>query len=342
MSVKRKAFGMLASGEEAQLFILEAGEFRATLSDYGATLISFFIPKGKGGYDDVLLGTSTLAGLTSKHPFFGVTVGRYANRIGKAEFTLNGKHYPLAKNDGENHLHGGLHGFNTYLWDAKTFSSKGASSVRFSRRSPDGEEGYPGNLDVAVTFTLDPSGKLSILYQAKTDAETFINLTNHAYFNLKGEGVGTILDHELCLKASSYLPVSASLIPLGDPAPVAGSPFDFQSPKLLGKDIEAAGGYDHNFCIDRGGPGLVQFATVREPASGRHMTVATSLPGVQLYTGNWLEGSLGKRNASYVKHSGFCLETQYYPDTPNKSSYPSALIRPGQHWEEETVYSFSV
>jgi Galactose mutarotase and related enzymes len=341
MSVQKKFFGTLATGEEASLFILKEGEISVTLTDYGATLVSVLLPDGRGGYDDVLLGCSTLGGYTGKHPFFGVTVGRYANRIGGARFSLNGKDYQLAKNDGGvNHLHGGTKGFNTFVWKAETARVRSGSAVRFTRTSPDGEEGYPGKLDVAVTFSLNKEGALSIAYEARTDADTICNLTNHAYFNLKGEGRGDILDHELSIAASKYLTVDSGLIPSGAPASVEGTAFDFRTMKLIGQDIEAAGGYDHNFCLDRSGPGLVDIAEVREPKSGRRLITSTTLPGVQLYTGNWLAGSVGKRGSVYIKHSGFCLETQLYPDTPNKSSYPTALLKPGEVWAQETVYRF--
>jgi aldose 1-epimerase len=338
MSIERKHFGTLASGEDAQLFVLKAGELVVTLSDYGATLVSILVPSGRGGRDDILLGASTLSGYTAKHPFFGVTVGRYANRIGKSRFSLNGKEYALAANDGANHLHGGLKGFNTFVWKAESSEAAGGAAVKFSRTSPDGEEGYPGELDIAVTFTLSPNGALSIAYEAESKADTVVNFTNHAYFNLKGEGCGTILDHELKLACSSYLPVDSTLIPLGEASPVAGGPFDFGTPKPIGRDIAAAGGYDHNFIIDRKGPGLVEFAEAKEPKSGRRLTAATTLPGVQFYSGNFLAGSAGKRGGVYDKHGGFCLETQLYPDSPNKPSYPSCKLSPGQTWSHETLY----
>jgi aldose 1-epimerase len=340
MSIERKSFGLLANGEEAQLFIVEEGELRVTLTDYGATLVSLLLPDGRGGSDDVLLGCSTLSGYTGKHPFYGVTVGRYANRIGGSRFSLGGKAYPLAANDGANHLHGGIKGFNTFVWKAEASEGPKGSAVKFTRRSPDGEEGYPGNLDLEVTFTLDKGGALSIAYAARSDAETVVNLTNHAYFNLRGEGRGLILDHELKLACSSYLPVDASLIPLGDPLPVAGGAFDFRQAKKIGRDIGAAGGYDHCFILDGKGPGLVDFAEVREPLTGRRMTAATTLPGVQLYSGNFLAGSAGKRGSVYEKHGGFCLETELFPDSPNKPAYPTSRLLPGGLWAHETVYRF--
>jgi aldose 1-epimerase len=342
MSILRKEFGLLATGEETSLFVLREGDIAVTLSDYGATLVSILLPDGRGGEDDVLLGCSTLDGYTGKHPFFGVTVGRYANRIAGGRFSLGGKDYSLALNDGANHLHGGSKGFNTFVWKADASKGRKGSSVQFSRMSPDGEEGYPGRLEVSVTYTLSKDGALSISYEARTDAETIVNLTNHAYFNLKGEGRGLILDHELKLAASAYLPVDSGLIPKGEAVDVAGTPFDFRAPKPIGRDIAAAGGYDHCFIIDRKAPGLVECADVREPTTGRRMKTSTTLPGVQLYTGNFLEGTIGKRGSVYPKHGGFCLETELYPDSPNHSSYPSSRLLPGQVWAHETVYSFSI
>ena len=257
-----------------------------------------------------------------------------------ARFSLGGKEYPLFANDGPNQLHGGLKGFNTYVWKAESSESARGPALRFTRRSPDGEEGYPGNLDLSIAFTLAKDGALDIAYEARTDAPTVLNLTNHSYFNLKGEGRGLILDHELKLACSSYLPVDSVLIPKGDPAPVAGGPFDFRSPKKIGRDIGAVGGYDHCFILDRKGAGLVEFAEVKEPSTGRRLTAATTLPGVQFYSGNFLAGTIGKRGSVYEKHGGFCLETQLYPDSPNKSSYPSCVLLPGQVWAHETVYHF--
>jgi aldose 1-epimerase len=340
MSIERKPFGLLASGEECSLFILKSDDIAVTLSDYGATLVSILLPDGRGGRDDVLLGASTLSGYAAKHPFFGVTVGRYANRIAKGRFTLGGKTYALAVNDGQNHLHGGLKGFNTFVWKAEASEGNSGAVVKFTRTSPDGEEGYPGSLTVDVSFTLGRGGALSISYAARTDAETVVNLTNHAYFNLKGEGKGTILDHELSLACSSYLPVDPGLIPMGEAVPVDGGPFDFRKAKPIGRDIEAAGGYDHCFVIDRKAPGLADFAEIREPATGRRMTAATTLPGVQLYSGNFLSAVAGKRGSVYEKHGGFCLETELYPDSPNRPSFPSARLAPGEAWTHETLYRF--
>jgi aldose 1-epimerase len=340
MSIEKKSFGLLASGEETSLFILKAGEITATLTDYGASLVSILLPNRRGEKDDILLGCSTLSGYAQNHPYFGVTVGRYANRIGGSRFSISGKEYSLAANNGVNHLHGGIKGFNTFVWKAEGFDAANGPTLKFSRTSPDGEEGYPGTLDVSVTFILGSDGALSISYEARTDAETIVNLTNHAYFNLRGEGSGHILDHELSLACSKYLPVNSDLIPTGDPIPVAGGPFDFRVPKKIGRDITLAGGYDHCYVLDRAGPGLVDCADVREPISGRRMTVSTSLPGVQLYTGNSLAAVPGKRGSVYERHGGFCLETQLYPDSPNKPSYPTSRLVPGQIWAHVTVYRF--
>lgn len=340
MSIDRKQFGVLANGEDAQLFIVKSGDIAVTLTDYGATLVSILLPTGKGEPDDILLGCSTLAGYAAKHPFFGVTVGRYANRIAGSRFSLGGKEYPLSANDGVNHLHGGPRGFNTFVWKAEALEGPKGSGIRFSRRSPDGEEGYPGALDASVAFLLDAAGSLSIAYEARTETETVVNLTNHAYFNLRGEGKSLILDHQLELACSSYLPVDSTLIPLGDARPVSGGPFDFLKPKTIGRDIVAAGGYDHCFVLDRDSPGLVEFARIAEPVTKRRMTVATTLPGVQFYSGNFLAGAAGKRGSIYEKHSGFCLETQLFPDSPNKPAYPSSRLLPGQVWAHETVYRF--
>ncbi len=340
MSIKRLSYGTLSTGEEAALFVLHAGDFTATFSDYGATFLSMLLPDGKGGQIDILLGTSTFSGLTSPHPYFGATVGRFANRIGGAQFTLSGKRYELAANNGANHLHGGIKGFDKYIRSAEASEMDGAPALRFKRTSPAGEEGYPGRLDIEALYKLSADGKLESTFEARSDAETIVNITNHAYFNLNGEGRGDILDHDLTLSASHYIPVNPDMIPLGGIAPVAGTAFDFRKPKRIGADIDAAGGFDHCFVIDRGGEGLTEFAELREPRSGRRMTVATTMPGVQFYTGNSLSENAGKRGSVYNKHAGLCLETELFPDAPNQSSFPSAVLRPGALWAHSTVYRF--
>lgn len=344
MAIEKKNFGILSTGEEVSLYVLRAGEYRATWCDYGATWLSLVMPDKHGVYDDVLLGFSSFAPYVGDDPYFGATVGRFANRIAKAKFPLEGKVYALFANNGQNHLHGGRRGFSKRLWDSESDSNGSAPLLRFSRRSADGEEGYPGNLDVSVTVSLDPNGRLSIEYEAATDRITPLNLTNHAYFNLAGEGMGTILAHELAMKCSRYLPVDDSLIPLpGAPVSVHNTPFDFREPKLIGKDIhDSFSGYDHCFVIDKAPYSHEPFATVKEATSGRRLAVSTSMPAVQFYTGNFLNGIIGKRGSIYGKHSGFCLETQFFPDSPNRSDYPSSLAEPGKTWKHSTDYIFSL
>jgi aldose 1-epimerase len=340
MPITKRQFGTLCDGAEVTLYKLESGGLSASIMDYGATLVSLLIPDGRGGREDLLLGFSTFPPYAAKHPYFGSTVGRFANRIAGGRFALDGREYALAVNSGENHLHGGLKGFHSYLWESEAFESGGCPRLRLSRTSPDGEEGYPGRVEVEVVFGLDPDGSLPIVYRATSDAETIVNLTNHAYFNLAGEGRGTIVDHELRLDCSRYLPVSSSLIPTGEIAPVAGGGFDFRKAKRIGKDMAQLGGYDHCFAIDGYGSGLREFAEVVEPLTRRRMTVATTLPGVQFYTGNFLSGILGKRGSVYDKHSGFCLETEFFPDSPNRPEFPSCRVSPGQIWEHTTLYRF--
>lgn len=342
-ALQKKAFGTLSDGREASLFILSAGKFAAVFTDWGATWTSLIAPDRRGRPDDILLGFSTLSGYTSKHPFFGSTVGRFANRIGSARFLMDGSEYRLWANNNQNHLHGGRRGFDKYLWNAEMSSVGGDPAVQFSRLSPDGEEGYPGNLSVSVTVSLSREGALSLRYCASSDAKTPINLTNHAYFNLAGEGRGSILTHTLRMRANTYLLVDSAFIPTGEIAAADHDAFDFSQTKALGRDIaEAGGGYDFCYIIDRDSPALEPFATVNDPQSGRSMTVATTLPAVQLYTGNNLTGIPGKSGSIYDKYAGLCLETQMYPDSPNKPQFPSPFIVPGEVWDHTTVYTFSV
>jgi len=343
MSLCRKSFGTLSSGEDVSLYLLESGEYMASWSDYGASWLSLVMPDARGVKDDVLLGFSSFSPYAAKHPYFGATVGRFANRIAGASFSLAGKEYNLFSNDGENHLHGGRRGFGRRLWKGTMDTIDGNPSVRFSLDSADGEEGYPGNLHVAVTVTLDRTGELGIFYEAEADSLTPLNLTNHAYFNLAGEGSSTILEHELLLRCGRYLPVGASLIPLpGEPVEVNGTPFDFRKSKKIGDDIGTSlSGYDHCFIVDS----LLAdepFAVATEKKRGRRLSVATTSPAVQFYTGNYLDGIMGKSGSVYGKHSGFCLETQYYPDSPNRPDFPSCNVEPGEIWAHSTKYRFSV
>ncbi len=350
MTIIKKHFGTLATGEEVSFFLMEAGEFKAGWSDYGASWLSFVMPDIQGKMDDLLLGFSSLSPYTQVHPFFGATVGRFANRIADARFSVGPKEYKLFANNGSNHLHGGRRGFSRKLWDAEIDSIGGSPALMFTLRSPDGDEGYPGSLMVSVLVVLSSEGELRIAYDARSDSLTPVNLTNHAYFNLGGEGSGTILDHELRLGCSRYLPVDSRLIPLaGPPRDVGGTAFDFRNAKRIGADLDASfDGYDHCYMVDRAEGNddaklsLAPFATVIEPESRRRLDVSTSSPAVQFYTGNSLNAIMGKHGSVYGKHAGFCLETQYCPDSPNRPDFPSCWLCPGEAWKHETRYHFSV
>jgi aldose 1-epimerase len=341
MGMVETGFGRSAKGEEARLFTMRLGEVEVAMSDYGATLLAWRIPAGRGRMDDILLGFDNLAGYEGSDAYFGATVGRFANRIAKARFTLDGKTYLLAANNGANHLHGGLEGFDRRVWRATAFEEGGCPGLRFELKSRDGDQGYPGALEVVATYRLLDEANLDIVFEARSDAPTIVGLTQHAYFNLHGEGRQTVLDHSLGLKASAYLPVDDSLIPTGELASVEGGPFDFRAAKTLGRDMAGLGGYDHCFVIDEEARGLDAegkgFAELRGPA-GRLLRVSTTLPGVQLYTGNYLEGIRGKGGRVYAKHSGLCLETQLFPDSPNQPRFPSPVLRPGEVWRHRSRY----
>jgi aldose 1-epimerase len=316
---------------------------------YGAILVSIKVPDRSGKLDDVVIGHDTLDGYLTRSRFFGAAVGRYGNRIGDARFTLDGREYTLAKNNGPNHLHGGLKGFDKVVWRGEARSDPRGSSVAFTRTSPDGEENYPGTLRATIAYTLTADNELVIEYQATTDKATHVNLTNHSYFNLAGDGSGDVLAHRLTLKADRYTPVDAGQIPTGELASVEGTPFDFRKETPIGARIDASheqlrigGGYDHNFVIARTGPGLALAARVVEPSSGRTLEVSTTEPGVQFYSGNRLDGSItGKSGHVYRARTGFCLETQHFPDSPNKPQFPSTVLRPGGTYRSATVFKFS-
>jgi aldose 1-epimerase len=319
------------------------------LTNYGATVTEINTPDRYGEFADVVLGYDSAEGYINAvdRPYFGAIVGRYGNRIAKGKFTLDGEEYTLAVNNGENHLHGGLMGFDKVVWDARPLSS---SSIRFSYTARDLEEGYPGNLSIEVTYTLTDDNELKIEYLATTDKATPVNLTNHSYFNLAGEGSPTILNHELMLNADAFTPVDSGLIPTGEIRPVKGTPFDFRSAKAIGRDIGTENqqlqyglGYDHNWVLNKGKGGMTLAATLYEPQSGRFMEVFTEEPAIQFYCGNFLDGRLtGKSGRSYAHRSGMCLETQHYPDSPNHPEFPSTILRPGETCETKTVYRFSV
>ena len=319
------------------------------LTNYGATVTEIRVPDRNGAFDDVVLGYDSVEGYINAvdRPYFGAIVGRYGNRIAEGKFSLDGREYALAVNNGENHLHGGLMGFDKVVWDAEAMDS---SSVRFSYTARDMEEGYPGNLSIQVTYTLAENNELRIAYRATTDKATPVNLTNHSYFNLAGEGSPTILGHELMINADAFTPVDEGLIPTGEVRPVTGTPFDFRQAKAIGRDIgtenqqlEYGLGYDHNWVLNKGKGGMTLAATLYEPQSGRFMEVFTEEPAIQFYCGNFLDGRLtGKSGQPYAHRSGMCLETQHYPDSPNHPDFPSTVLRPGKSYATATAYRFSV
>lgn len=343
MSIRKESFGQTADGEQIDLYILTNTKgLRARIMNYGATLLSLEVPDKNGNLADITLGFDTLDEYLNKRNFFGVTVGRYANRIGGAKFVLNGVEYKLAANNGKNHLHGGLKGFNKVVWNAEEMQTKDGTAVKMSYVSQDGEEGYPGKLTCTVTYTLTDNNELKISYEAETDKTTVVNLTNHSFFNLAGQGNGDILDHEVMLNADKYTPVDEGLIPTGEIKSVKDSPMDFTKPMAIGSRIDkVAGGYDHNYVLNSGGGSLALAARVYEPTSGRVMEIHTTEPGIQFYTGNFLDGSVtGKSGKVYKKHYGFCLETQHFPDSPNKPNFPSVVLNPGQKYSTVTVHKF--
>ncbi len=344
----RQPFGKTEAGDQVELYTLTNSKgVAAAITNYGGILVSLKVPDRTGNLADVVLGFDGLDGYKTKHPYFGAIVGRYGNRIGKARFTLNGTEFKLALNDGENSLHGGAKGFDKALWSAKPLD--GGRSLELTYTSKDGEEGFPGNLTTTVTYSLNEENELKIDYSATTDKDTVVNLTNHSYFNLAGQGEGDVLGHMMTLNADRFTPVDAALIPTGDLKPVQGTPLDFRTPHAIGerigeKDAQIAlgKGYDHNFVINRTAEGLTLAARVAEPKSGRVMEVLTTEPGVQFYTGNFLDGSIrGKAGKVYQQRYGFCLETQHFPDSPNKPGFPSVVLKPGGRYQTTTVYRFS-
>jgi aldose 1-epimerase len=344
-------FGSMPDGSVVKLFTMtNAAGMEVRMMTYGAVLVSVKAHDRSGRLDEVTVGHDNLEGYLTKSRFFGAVVGRYANRIGGAEFTLDGRAYTLAKNNGPNHLHGGVKGFDKFLWSATVPSDPRGPSVAFTRTSPDGEEGYPGTLAVMIVYTLTERNELVLDYYGVTDKPTHVNLTQHAYFNLAGDGSGDVLGHRLRLEADRYTPVDAGQIPTGELAHVAGTPFDFRTETAIGARIDAddaqikiGGGYDHNFVLTRKGPGLSRAARLLEPSSGRTLEVSTTEPGVQFYSGNKLDGSItGRAGHVYKARAGLCLETQHFPDSPNKPHFPSTVLRPGEQFHSTTVFAFGV
>lgn len=345
---ERAPFSRLADGREVEVFTLHRDGMEARVSAYGGALLSLRVPDRAGRMGNVVLGFDRLEDYVADRAYFGALIGRYANRIGGGRFVLDGREYRLPANDGANHLHGGPGGFHKVLWDAEPFTEDGAVGVRLSYVSPDGEQGYPGTLSAEVTYRLT-EGALEVEYGARTDQPTPVCLTQHTYFNLSADPTRDVLGHELQLFSGRFTPVDAGLIPTGELAPVEGTPFDFRAATAIGARIEApdpllrrGGGYDHNFVLDHGEGRLAPAARVREPVSGRVLLMETTEPGMQFYSGNYLDGSaVGKGGIAYGHRSGFCLEPQHFPDSPNQPAFPSPILRPGERYASRTVYRFS-
>ncbi len=341
VGITEKPFGNYNGQAITEYTITNANGMQLSIINYGGTITKLLTPDKNGKMGDVVLGYQSLDGyLQRANPFFGALIGRYGNRIAKGKFTLDGKTYTLATNNNGNSLHGGIKGFDKVVWTAE---KQGDSSLKLNYLSKDGEEGYPGNLNVTVVYTLTPDNAVKIDYNATTDKATPVNLTNHAYYNLSAGLDSTILNEELQLNADKYTPVDPMLIPTGEIASVKGTPFDFTTMKPIGKDIDQVkGGYDHNFVLNKTGNELSKAATVYDPTSGRTMDVYTTQPGIQFYTGNFLDGTLRdtKGGAKYVKHAALCLETQHFPDSPNHPNFPSTILKPGEKYQETTVYKF--
>jgi aldose 1-epimerase len=341
-------------GEAVELYTLtNANGMEIKVMTYGGIITSVKVPDRDGNIANVTLNKATLDDYVAGHPYFGCITGRYANRIARGTFTLDGEMYRLALNNGENTLHGGEVGFDKVIWEATEVTDGDGVGLVLSRTSPDGEEGYPGALTVEVTYTLTDNNEIRFDYHATTDAPTIVNLTNHSYWNLAGEGSGTTYDHELQINASNYTPVDSTLIPTGEIAPVAGTPFDFTQPHAIGERVRDASdeqliigqGYDHNYVLDRPSPddtSMIVAAEVFEPTSGRVLTISTTEPGIQFYSGNFLNGlDIGESGQAYRQGDGFALETQHYPDSPNQPDFPSTVLEPGGEYVTTTIYAFS-
>jgi len=347
----KHSFGHTPGGANVDLYVLKNSHgIEAAITNYGATLVRLRVPDRRGNIEDVALGYDSLDGYLHDTSYFGGSIGRYANRIGGGEFTLNGTTYRLEKNDNGNHLHGGVRGFDKVLWTAKDVSASDTAALQFTYLSKDGDGGYPGNLTAKVTYTLTDKNELKIDYEAKSDKDTIINLTNHTYFNLAGQGSGDILQHQLQLHAGRFTPIDRTLIPTGEIRSVKGTPFDFSVPTAIGarisqndEQLKFGLGYDHNFVLDSGGSQSPALAgSVYEPVSGRVLEVWTTEPGIQFYSGNMLKGaSEGKAGNRYPQRSGFCLETQHFPDSPNKPNFPTTVLKAGAEFRSTTVYRFS-
>jgi len=344
MQIESAPYGKTTDGQRVTLYTLtNANGNTVQMIDYGAIVVSINVPDRSGKKTNITAGFSSIDGYLKRHPYFGATVGRFCNRIAKGSFSVDGKSYSLAINNGPNHLHGGLVGFDKLMWKAAEVKSDVSVGLNFTLISPDGQEGYPGTLTVSAEYTWDNDNKLSIKFTASSDKATHVNLTNHAYFNLSGANSGTVYKHELTLPCSKYLPVNADMIPLGQFSNVAGTPLDFTAKHMIGEriaELKDTNGYDHCFVVDGAAGKLRPAASVVDPASGRTMDVMTTQPGIQLYSGNFLDGT--PDNSGFKRHEAFCLETQHFPDSPNQVSFPSTLLKPGQMLEETTTYKFGI
>ena len=347
--LQKAEFGTTADGRAVDKYtIRNAQGAEMTVLTYGGIIQSLKMPDRTGAIDDIVMGFDSVAEYEKSSPYFGALIGRVGNRIANGTFTLDGKVFTLAKNDGPNHLHGGVKGWDKAVWQAEPFQDKRGPGLLLTHTSPDGDEGYPGKVTAHVRYTLTSENELIVEYHATTDAPTIINLTQHSYFNLAGTKAADILGHELTINADRFTPVDAGLIPTGELAPVEGTPFDFRKATTIGARIANTDvqltrgkGYDHNYVLNRSGDGLQLAASVYEPISGRTMEIRTTEPGIQFYSGNFLDGSFtGKAGRAYPHRAGFCLETQHYPDSPNQPSFPSVVLRKGEDYKSETVFKF--
>lgn len=350
-TVKKTPFGSTLDGTDVDQFILSNNNgMEIRIITYGGIITSWTAPDKNGNYKDIVLGYNTLAEYEAETPYFGALIGRYGNRIAKGKFSLDNKEYTLAVNNGVNHLHGGLKGFDKVVWDAKTIISDSTVSLELSYLSKDMEEGYPGNLETKVTYTLNNKDELSVSYEATTDKPTIVNLTQHSYFNLTADFNKDILGHELVINADSFLPVDKTLIPTGEFRDVTGTPFDFKTSKTIGTHIDNENiqlknglGYDHCWVLNDQDNGVRFVASAYEPISGRLLEVFSDEPGIQFYSGNFLDGTLPSKNKGMYQHrTGFCLETQHYPDSPNQNHFPSVVLLPGDEYASNTMFRFSV
>ncbi len=353
-NIVKEDFGETPEGEKVDLYTLKnTNGMEVKIMTYGGIITSLTAPDKEGNFEDIVLGYDSLEQYTESNPYFGAIIGRFGNRIAQGKFSLDGTEYVLSKNDGENHLHGGEKGFDKVVWTAKPGEGENANSLQLSYTSPDMEEGYPGMLETRVTYTLNNDNSLDVEYEATTDKKTIVNLTQHSYFNLSSNFDQTILDHVLEINAEEYLPVDGGLIPTGEIKPVAGTPFDFREPKTIGKDIADEDsneqlrrglGYDHCWVLNEQDSGMRFAASAHHPGTGRLLEIHTNEPGIQFYSGNFLDSTLIQKGGegTYAKRTGFCLETQHYPDSPNQEGFPSVVLEPGETYSSKTTFKFLV